>query len=287
MQGVLALLRNAPGLVLAMALGFLPHGASAQDSPFCRTECAAPFADRAQNTTVIQACLVRCAARSAALGRANISGTMAMPTPQTPWTQLPGSNRALTRVAQAQRPAETKPVQREAARGRRAPGGAPVTAVAAAPPAPSTSLFGSLMAAQAAEPGLVPVSAPATPARRTGRGSYGAVYLAAAPSRSFGLAVGVGDRAVAHRQAEAACKSGTGADCRMAGDFTARCAAVAHALRSNNAVVMTAHSSTYTVMAATSGTGATREEAERQALSACSQRGRGLTCTVTEARCAD
>ncbi|MCR0983206.1 DUF4189 domain-containing protein [Roseomonas populi] len=296
MQGVSAVLRNASGVVLAIALALSPHIAAAQDSAFCRTECAAPFAERAQNTTVIQACLVRCAARSAALGRANVNGTMAMPTPQSPWTQLPNTGRAqAAQVAQAQRPEDRKSQQREAARGRRTAGGAALAAAPARPaappaPAPSTSLFGSLMAAQAAEPGMVPASSPASalsaPGARAGRGSYGAVYLAAAPSRSFGLVVGAGDRAVAHREAEGACKNGTGADCRMAGDFTARCAAVAHALRSNNAVVMTAHPSTYTVMAATSGTGATREEAERQAMSACAQRGRGLTCTVTEARCA-
>ncbi|WP_338665837.1 DUF4189 domain-containing protein [Pararoseomonas sp. SCSIO 73927] len=314
MQGVSAVLRNASGLVLAVVLGSLPYTALAQDSPFCRTECAAPFAERAQNTTIIQACLVRCAARSAALGRANVSGTTAMPTPQTPWTQLPNNSRASAgrapvQVVQTPRPAEEKPGRRETARGRRAgaggtavaaipsgpssgtpsgtPSGAsPATRPAPAAPAASTSLFGSLMAAQAAEPGAAPVSAPAVPAGRGGRGSYGAVYLAAAPSRGFGLVVGAGDRVAAHRQAEGACKGGTGADCRMAGDFTARCGAVAHALRSNNAAVMTSHPSTYTVMAATSGTGATREEAERQALSACAQRGRSLTCTVTEARCA-
>ena len=60
-----------------------------------RIECAAPFAERAQNTISIQTCLVRCAARSAALGAANVTGTMVMPTPQTPWTSLPGNRRRM------------------------------------------------------------------------------------------------------------------------------------------------------------------------------------------------
>ncbi|WP_209378663.1 DUF4189 domain-containing protein [Pararoseomonas baculiformis] len=287
------------GLVLLAGL-LAPAGALAQaDSQMCRIECAALFAERAQNTATVQSCLVRCAARTAALGKANVTGTMAMPTPQTPWTALPDSRRQApaARPQEARRQAARTPQREAAARqGRPAPergavasaqppAPAPAPAVPPAPNAPS-SLFGSLIAAQAAMPGAAAASPPAAAAAQPSRGGFGAIYVAAAPSRAYGLSVGVADRGSAHRSAESSCHGGVGNACRLAADFSARCAAVAHALRSNGAVVMTAHPSTYTVMAATIGTGATREDAEREARAACAQRGRGLVCQVTEARCA-
>ena len=299
---------RAAGLALAGVLG-LAQGATAADSPQCRIECAATFPERSDNTAVVQTCLARCTARAAALGSANVTGTMAMPTPQTPWTQGSTSRRPTVQAAalprelgrQAQRMARRQaaavraagePGRRGAApRGQAAPAEPPAAPAVNAAAAPS--FFGSLMAAQAAAPGsagTTPVMAPnASPSRApdAGRSSFGAIYLAAAPSRGYGLVVGASDRGVAHRMAESACKGGTGNACRLAGDFTLRCAAIAHGLRSNGALVMTAHPSTYTVMAGTSGTGPTQADAERQALAACVQRGRGLTCQVTEARCAN
>ena len=299
---------RAAGLVLAGLLGLAQGAAAAPDSPQCRIECAATFPERSDNTAVVQTCLARCTARAAALGSANVTGTMAMPTPQTPWTQAPSSSRPPTQSVappreqgrQAQRMAQRQAARQAGTPGRRGapPRGQTVLgevqpAPAPNPPAPAPSFFGSLMAAQAAapgSPGVTPVLAPGAPLARApdaGRAAYGAIYLAAAPSRGYGLVVGVSDRGIAHRMAESACKGETGNSCRMVGDFTLRCAAIAHGLRPNGAVVMTAHPSTFTVMAGTSGTGPTREDAEREALAACAQRGRGLTCRVTEARCAN
>jgi hypothetical protein len=299
---------RAAAFGLAGVLGLAQGAAAAPDSPQCRIECAATFPERSDNTAVIQTCLARCMARAAALGSANVTGTTAMQMPQTPWTQG-STGRRQTAQAQAQGPALTRELGRQAQRmaqrqaaavraagepGRR--GSAPREQAAPAEPSPARvanaaaaapSFFGSLMAAQAAAPGApgtapVPLRAP-----DAGRSSFGAIYLAAAPSRGYGLVVGASDRGVAHRIAESACKGGTGNSCRLAGDFSLRCAAIAHGLRSNGAVVMTAHPSTYTVMAGTSGTGPTQADAERQALAACAERGRGLTCQITEARCAN
>jgi hypothetical protein len=276
-----------PGLALLVAPGLAAQARAQSDSQQCRIECAAPFAERAQNTISIQTCLVRCAARSAALGAANVTGTMVMPTPQTPWTSLPGNRRPPQGVAAAPRGTERQANTRQRSPARRnqeatlaSMSPAPVAAPAGAA---APSMFGSLLAAQAAVPAAAVAAARAP---EPGSGSFGAIYAARTPSRAYGLSVGAGDRGAAHRAAESACHEGKGNACRLVGEFSARCGAVAHALRSNGAVVVTAHPSTYTVMAAVSGTGQTREEAERQAMAACAQRGRGLLCQVTEARCA-
>ncbi|WP_426956158.1 DUF4189 domain-containing protein [Muricoccus radiodurans] len=303
-------------LLALAAISVAPREARAVvDSQQCRGECGATLPERGQNSAVIQACLMRCETRRAALGNAGPTGTTAMPTPATPWTRLSNGSRPeldrLTREARDQAmerrqgnqgftvmagtPAATTAAAPTAAAapataGRRPDGrpGAPpppvpVAVAGAAPrPQPGSSFLGSLMAAQAAEPGMAArASAPVVP---TG-GLHGAIYLAATPSRSYGLAVGMADRAAAHRGAQSGCVGGQGSPCRMAAEFTARCAAVAHALRGAGAVTMTSHPSTFTVIAATTGTGNSRPEAERAALSACSQRGRGVQCQVTEARC--
>lgn len=274
------------GFALVVFLA-VPGLARAQaDSPQCRTECAAPFAERAQNTATIQACLVRCAARSAVLGSTNVAGTTAMPTPQTPWTTRPhqraatreaGRPPAMDRQAGEARQAQTARRGGPAVPAAETPAGVAVqpAGVTAASVAPSS--LGALMGTQAAVPPPDPQASPP--------GLFGAIYLAAAPSRAYGLALGAADRGAAHRAAESACHSGASRTCRLDGDFAARCATIVHGLRLNGAVVITAHPSTYTVVVATSGTGQSREVAERQALSACVQRGRGAVCQVTETRC--
>ena len=298
MRAAAGVLRGAAvALLLAVTAPFaMARPAMAQDGAMCRMECGAQFAERAQNPMTVQACLVRCAARAAAMGSGNVTAATVMPNPQTIWTQGPGARRpapppdlvqAVDRQARQLR-------QREAARGRRPGTGpaAPVLAQAQPRPAPPSgaSFLGTLMAAAvpAASAASMPAAAAAAalPARAAepARGTHGAIYLAAAPSRGYGLVVGANDRAAAHRAAAAACAAGT---CRPAGEVTDRCAAVAHALRSNNAVVMTSHPSTFTVLAASIGSGPTRADAERQAVASCGQRGRGVVCQVTEARCAE
>ena len=301
-------LRRAAGLVLLLGLGGGPAvaapDASASNAAMCRLECGAQFTEQAQNPLSVQTCLVRCAARAAAMGSANVTAATIMPTPQTPWTGSPHTGRAPASARPAATTAAQKARERqEAARAARAPATRTETAAAAAAPArtPATqlsfhsapssapqaasppavaspSVFGSLIAAQAAPTGVRGAG--------PGQGAFGTVHLAPAPSRSYGLVVGATDRAAAHRAAEAACIGGTGPACRPAGDFTDRCASVAHALRSSGALMVTDHPSTFTVIAATIGTGPTREDAERQAAASCAQIGRGALCRITETRCA-
>jgi hypothetical protein len=124
---------------------------------------------------------------------------------------------------------------------------------------------------------------PVPPAQ--GGGQSGAIYLAPAPSGSFGLAFGMADRIAAHGQAERRCRM-QGATCRLAMEFTDRCGAVAQARRSNG-LVRTADPSTYTITFAAGGSGQTREAAERQAMAGCGGRDRSAACAVVASGCGD
>ena len=240
--------------------------ARAADRAICPLECGAQFTEHDLNPLGVRTCLIRCAARAAAMGSANVTAATVMAMPQTPWTAPPGSGRGNTLRA-PQPAAQRAREEREAARPRRT-----------APP-------GSGMAAEApASPTPQPVAARGT--ADAGQGPFGAIHLAPAPSRNYGLVVGAADRVTAHRAAETACIGTAGATCRTAADFTDRCAAVAHALRPKGALVTTGHASMFTVVGASIGTGPTREEAERQAASTCAGIGRGGRCRITETRCA-
>jgi len=297
-------IRGLPALGFLQALTFAlmlcllaRAAAAAPDGSSCRLECGAQFTEPAQNPISVQTCLIRCAARAAAMGNANVTAATIMPAPQTPWTAGSHSGRAPARML-AQTAAQKMGDRQGAAHSRHAPisrnQASLVTAHPPAKPQPgpgplpaagSPPLFSSLIAAGAAPPG--PATAPAgPPGPETGRGSFGAVHLAPAPSRSYGMVVGAADRVSAHRAAESDCIGPAGATCRAAGDFTDRCASVAHALRPKGALVVTEHPSTFTVTGATIGTGPTREDAERQAGAACAQIGRGGVCRITETRCA-
>ena len=128
------------------------------------------------------------------------------------------------------------------------------------------------MTAPAPAPGGVPQEGP-----------YGAVYLAPAPSSGMGLAANRPDRNAAHRAAELECIGRQGGACRLALEFRDRCAAVAQGLVPRG-LVLTPDPSTYQVMVATPGAGATAALAERDAMAACRQRFRG-TCRVARSTC--
>lgn len=114
-------------------------------------------------------------------------------------------------------------------------------------------------------------------------GPYGAVYLAPAPSSNMGLAANRPDRNAAHRAAELECIGRQGTACRLALEFRDRCAAVAQGLAPRG-LMLTQDPSTYQVMVATAGAGATAALAERDAMAACRQRFRG-TCRVARSTC--
>ncbi len=125
-------------------------------------------------------------------------------------------------------------------------------------------------------------SVPAPPHHGGGARS-GAIYLAPAPSGSFGLTYGQPDRLAAHGQAERRCQ-GQGGACRLALEFTDRCGAVAQARRSNG-LVRTADPSTYTITYAAGGAGPSQEAAESQALAACGSRDRSASCEIVASGC--
>ncbi|MBL6077952.1 DUF4189 domain-containing protein [Belnapia sp. T18] len=114
-------------------------------------------------------------------------------------------------------------------------------------------------------------------------GRSGAVYLAPAPSGSFGLTYGMTDRIAAHGQAERRCQA-QGTACRLVLEFTDRCGAVAQARRSNG-LVRTADPSTYTITYAAGGSGPTREAAESHAMASCGNRDRSTACEVVASGC--
>ncbi|MBO1075238.1 DUF4189 domain-containing protein [Roseomonas marmotae] len=127
-------------------------------------------------------------------------------------------------------------------------------------------------------------SQPAGKPEEPGGAGHGAIYLAPAPLPDAGMSAGMADRNLAHAMAEQQCMARQGAPCRLALEFSDRCGAVAQGVVSK-AMVLTADPSTFTVMAATAGAGATRAQAERSALSACRQRFRG-TCRIARSLCA-
>ena len=103
---------------------------------------------------------------------------------------------------------------------------------------------------QAAAPG----SAAAT------RGRFGFIYAAEPPSTAFGFTSGQGDRLAASMQAIRACETIVGRNqCRITLDFPNACGALAQALTTPPVQVRRL----------ATGTGQTREQAEAQAMNAC------------------
>lgn len=168
------------------------------------------------------------------------------------------------------------------------------SAAGIAPPGGTASVSGSAARPAPAQPtpaqpnsagraaGTGPASGPSV-----GAGNFGAVYLAIPPNMGYGMSIGHSDRLNAHRLAEAACRA-SGANCIMAEDVHAPCAAVAEGVRrAPGAFFMTSDPKTYLVRAITFRSGGNRADAERDALEVCRLRERGaLTCRIVQAQCA-
>ncbi|MDB5371208.1 MAG: hypothetical protein JWP20_2766, partial [Roseomonas sp.] len=116
-----------------------------------------------------------------------------------------------------------------------------------------------------------------------GGARYGAIYLAPAPATGLGLSAGQADREAAHRIAGQRCIGGQSTLCRLALEFHDRCGAVAHGLTPRG-LFLTDSPSTFSVMAAAAGAGATQDLAERDAMAHCRQIFRG-TCRVARSLC--
>ncbi|WP_421989915.1 DUF4189 domain-containing protein [Roseococcus sp.] len=114
---------------------------------------------------------------------------------------------------------------------------------------------------------------------------YGVVYAARAPSSGFGMVIGNSDRLAAYRIAEQRCAA-SGAGCRMIGEFTSMCGAIAQGIqRSPHALFMTSDPSTFTVTSTSQGSAASRSSAEQDAMAECASVDRQGTCRIVAAQC--
>jgi hypothetical protein len=251
--------RSPPrGLSLLLALLCMAPPAWAQlplgvtDSQSCRQQCGALLPRRQDNTGEVRICLARC------------------------------ETRERLQPARGAVPAAARP-----ARGARA---------AAEPPRPSTQARsrGAMASPPRASSGLVPpgtapnhAGSPVVNATASGGGNirirYGVISLAPPPSLNFGLTAGLPDRAAAHRLAEQQCMGPQGAACRLALEFQDRCGAVAQGLIPRG-LFLTNSPTTFNVMLAVPGSGATQALAEQDAMANCRLRFRG-TCRVAGSLC--
>jgi len=273
------------GVGLALALLCAAPSAQAQlppgmtDSQSCRQQCGALLPRRQDNTGEVQICLARCETRE----RVQPPRSAAIPTPSRP-----------ARGTRAEAPAPRPPTR--AAHSPAVPRIAPASP-AALPPGLSVPVIpaSSSVAPGVASRGAVPprtasstprAGSPATEAALPSAAStarHGVIHLAPPPSLNYGLTAGLPDRAAAHRLAEQQCMGPQGAACRLALEFQDRCGAVAHGLIPRG-LFLTNSPTTFNVMLATPGTGATQALAEQDAMTTCRQRFRG-TCRVAGSLC--
>lgn len=135
-----------------------------------------------------------------------------------------------------------------------------------------------------AAPMVTPV-AMSVPAQTSGRASHGVLYGSRTPSPAFGMVVGAADRLGAHREAERQCAAG-GQGCRVLAEFNAACGAAAQGIRRSQwALFVTSDPNTYVVTSLSGGSGATQQEAERQALAECRSRDPQGNCRIVAAAC--
>lgn len=126
------------------------------------------------------------------------------------------------------------------------------------------------------------IALPVMPAAPNG---YSVVYAARSPSSGFGMVIGNTDRLAAYRTAEQLCRA-AGPDCRMIGEFTSMCGAVAQGIqRSRNALFITSDPNTFVVTSTSQGSAGNRADAERDAMAECSSVDRQGTCRIVATQC--
>lgn len=126
----------------------------------------------------------------------------------------------------------------------------------------------------------VPVSVPTSVAS----GRWGAIYAATPPAVAIGISHGSADRTMVHVRAESECRARGHAGCRLLTEFNSGCGAAAQATRAVG-LVQTADSSTSRVSFIAAGTGASRMDAERSAISLCSSREPSAACRIVASAC--
>ena len=126
----------------------------------------------------------------------------------------------------------------------------------------------------------VPVAQPAA----ISSARWGAIYAAPPPAVAVGMSHGSGDRTMVHVRAENECRARGQAGCRLLTEFSSGCGAAAQATRTLG-VVQTADNSTSRVSFIAAGTGASRADAERSAISMCSSREPSASCRIVASAC--
>lgn len=125
----------------------------------------------------------------------------------------------------------------------------------------------------------------ALPVMSAAPNGYSVVYAARTPSSSFGMVIGQADRLAAYRMAEQLCTA-SGPGCRMIGEFTSMCGAVAQGIqRSRNALFITSDPNTFVVTSTSQGSAGNRAAAERDAMAECGSVDRQGTCRIVATRC--
>ena len=114
---------------------------------------------------------------------------------------------------------------------------------------------------------------------------WGAIYAAAPPAVAVGVSQGSTDRTMVHVRAENECRARGRSDCRLLTEFSSGCGAAAHATRVIG-LLATSDTSTQRVSFIAAGTGASRADAERSAISVCNSRDPTATCRIVATACA-
>lgn len=150
------------------------------------------------------------------------------------------------------------------------------------PPPPARGLAGPPAAA-------APPPAAARPAPPP-QGSWLAIYAAVAPSAAFGISPALPDRLMAHVRAETQCRAAQGGDtCRRLAEVQQGCAVLVQAIRDQRFIRMGTPPpealARLPVALAVAASAPTQPEAEREAMTQCQERERGLTCRVVAGGC--
>ena len=113
---------------------------------------------------------------------------------------------------------------------------------------------------------------------------WGAIYAAPPPAVAVGVSHGSVDRTMVHVRAESECRARGQTGCRLLAEFSAGCGAAAQAVRAVG-LVQTTDIATSRVSFIAAGTGASRVDAERSAISTCSSREPTANCRIVASAC--
>ena len=125
---------------------------------------------------------------------------------------------------------------------------------------------------------------PVAQSAATSSARWGAIYAATPPAVAVGISHGGGDRTMVHVRAENECRARGQSNCRLLTEFSSGCGAAAQAVRAVG-LVQTTDIATSRASFIAAGTGASRADAERSAISTCSSREPTANCRIVASAC--